>query len=151
MKTLFLICNYLRLLLFLPHLTLSLSSIKSAETIRSPTEAFQLISFIIEVIVVSELFSALNLPVSRYDDMFMALHIDDLGRTICVTRVIQVSRLVSVKCRVYYVLFVQPEQVAVSYALLLIHYFTFVRHFVTDSLPHILYHNVTRHQTITES
>ena len=73
--------------------------------------------------------------------MFLLLHVDNLGRAVRVTRVIQIASLVSMEGRINDILFVETEKVTITYALLLINNLTFISNFVSYFFTYVFYHN----------
>ena len=73
--------------------------------------------------------------------MLLLLHVDYFGRTVRVTRVIQIASLVSMEGRIDDVLFVKTEKIAVTNTFLFIDNLTFVGNFVADLFTYVFYHN----------
>jgi hypothetical protein len=123
-------------------------SIEAAEAVYGPAEALNLVRLVVEVVVVGELLATLDWPIGADYDVLLGLHCDDAGRAISITGVVEVASFVSIESRINDILFVQPEEVAITNTLLFVNYFPFIGYFVPDLLTHILDHNILSIQVL---
>lgn len=88
--------------------------VQEAAAASCPTVAEQLVVFVLdgELVVVSQLFAAVDLPQRKDDDVLAAVHVDDARVAVGLARVVDETGRVALHRRVHHVKVVDAEHVA---------------------------------------